>query len=89
MPARGGLVIGGLAGIFYGVQLVSSIARAKRNYKDTMAAGLATGMVFGIARARCAVAPCGYHRTKSCLPRVPMTIPHSVNQLTRRLSAAA
>ena len=49
---RGGLVIGGLAGVFYGVQLLSSVARAKRDYKDTMAAGLATGMVFGVACAR-------------------------------------
>ena len=45
-------MIGGLAGVFYGVQLLSSVARAKRDYKDTMAAGLATGMVFGVARAR-------------------------------------
>ena len=57
MPSRGGLVIGGLAGTFYGVQLLSSIARAKRDYKDTMAAGLATGMVFGIARAQRVMAP--------------------------------
>ena len=49
---RGGLVIGGLAGVFYGVQMLSSVARAKRDYKDTMAAGLATGMVFGVACAR-------------------------------------
>jgi hypothetical protein len=61
VPSRGGLVIGGLAGIFYGVQLISSIARARRDYKDTMAAGLATGMVFGIARARCDIAPCVSH----------------------------
>ena len=38
--------------MFYGVQLLSSVARAKRDYKDTMAAGLATGMVFGVACAR-------------------------------------
>ena len=57
--SRGGLVIGGLAGTFYGAQLLSSIARAKRDYKDTMAAGLATGMVFGIARAQLRMTPSG------------------------------
>ncbi len=61
---RGGLVIGGLAGVFYGVQLLSSVARAKRDYKDTMAAGLATGMVFGVA---CATFSLPYlHRTQHC-----------------------
>ena len=48
---RGGLLFGGLAGVFYGVQLLSSIARARRDYQDTMAAGLATGVVFGAACA--------------------------------------
>ena len=43
--------MGGLAGVFYGVQLLSSIARDRRDYRDTMAAGLATGVVFGVARA--------------------------------------
>ena len=52
MCRRGGLVIGGLAGVFYGVQLLSSVARARRDYKDTIAAGLATGMVFGVACAQ-------------------------------------
>lgn len=51
---RGGLLLGGLAGVYYSVQLLSSIARAKRDYRDTMAAALATGIVFGAARAhRC------------------------------------
>ena len=43
--------MGGLAGVFYGVQLLSSIARDKRDYRDTIAAGLATGLVFGVACA--------------------------------------
>lgn len=73
--------MGGLAGVFYSVQLLSSIARARRDYQDTMAAGLATGVVFGAARAP--QSPGG-----SCLPdihhlmrlgRVGMCVPGHVH----------
>lgn len=52
--------MGGLAGVFYGVQLLSSIARDKRDYRDTIAAGLATGLVFGVACAYSCCVMTGY-----------------------------
>ncbi len=44
---RGGLRFGALAGLFYAVQQVSSIARAKKGLQDIIVAGTATGAVFG------------------------------------------
>ncbi len=47
MVHRGGLRFGALAGLFYAVQQVSSIARAKKGLQDIIVAGTATGAVFG------------------------------------------
>lgn len=44
---RGGLRFGALAGLFYAVQQVSSIARAEKGLQDIIVAGTATGAVFG------------------------------------------
>ena len=44
---RGGLRFGALAGLFYAVQQISSIARAERGLPDTVAGGTAAGAVFG------------------------------------------
>ncbi len=49
MRFRGGAVVGGLASVFYGTQILSSIARnGQRDHQDIMAAGLTTGGVFGL-----------------------------------------
>lgn len=45
---RGGATFGGLAAIFYGTQIMSSIARGQRDHRDIMAAGLTTGAAFGV-----------------------------------------
>lgn len=45
--ARGGLRFGALAGLFYAVQQVSSIARAEKGLQDVVTAGAATGALFG------------------------------------------
>lgn len=47
MACRGGLRFGALAGLFYAVQQVSSIARAEKGLQDIVTAGTATGAVFG------------------------------------------
>lgn len=44
---RGGLRFGALAGLFYAVQQISSIARAEKGLPDTVAGGTAAGAVFG------------------------------------------
>ncbi|CAL8462070.1 g1601 [Coccomyxa elongata] len=44
---RGGLRFGALTGLFFGVQLLSSIARNKRDMQDTVNAALVTGGLFG------------------------------------------
>lgn len=44
---RGGLKFGMLAGLFYAVQQVSSVARAEKGLQDIVVAGTATGAVFG------------------------------------------
>ena len=49
---RGGLRFGALAGLFYAVQQVSSIARAEKGLQDIIVAGTATGAVFGATGER-------------------------------------
>lgn len=44
---RGGLRFGALTGLFFGVQLLSSIARDKRDMQDSINAALVTGGLFG------------------------------------------
>ena len=44
---RGGLRFGGLTGLFYGVQMISSIARNRRDMQDTIWAALLAGAVMG------------------------------------------
>ena len=44
---RGGLRFGTLAGTFYAVQQLSSIARAERSAVDLAVAGTVTGAIFG------------------------------------------
>lgn len=44
---RGGLRFGALTGLFFGVQLLSSIARDRRDMQDTVNAALVTGGLFG------------------------------------------
>lgn len=46
-PGRGGLRFGGLTGLFYSVQLTSSIARNRRDMQDTVLAALVAGAVMG------------------------------------------
>lgn len=46
-PGRGGLRFGGLTGLFYGVQMASSIARNRRDMQDTIFAALVAGAVMG------------------------------------------
>lgn len=70
MACRGGLRFGALAGLFYAVQQVSSIARAEKGLQDIVTAGTATGAVFGAtgntlldsfvrqAQAACFYSPC-------------------------------
>ena len=49
---RGGLRFGALTGLFYGVQLLSSVARNRRDMQDTIYAALVTGGVLGATSAR-------------------------------------
>ena len=49
---RGGLRFGALTGLFYGIQLLSSTARNRRDMADTIYAALATGAVMGTFSAR-------------------------------------
>jgi hypothetical protein len=44
---RGGAIVGGLAGVFYAAQLMHSIFKGERTYRDTMVGGMATGVAFG------------------------------------------
>ncbi|KAK9906560.1 hypothetical protein WJX75_004165 [Coccomyxa subellipsoidea] len=44
---KGGLRFGALTGLFFGVQLLSSIARDRRDMQDTVNAALVTGGLFG------------------------------------------
>ena len=44
---RGGAMVGGLFAVFHAVQLGSSIFHGQRSYRDTVAAGMATGAAFG------------------------------------------
>ena len=44
---RGGLRFGGLTGLFYGVQMISSIAHNRRDMQDTIWAALVAGAVMG------------------------------------------
>ncbi len=44
---RGGLRFGGLTGLFHGVQMISSIARNRRDMQDTIWAALVAGAVMG------------------------------------------
>ena len=46
---RGGLRFGGLTGLFYGVQMTSSIARNRRDMQDTILAALVAGAVMGFS----------------------------------------
>lgn len=46
---RGALRFGGLTGLFYGVQMTSSIARNRRDMQDTILAALVAGAVMGIS----------------------------------------
>ena len=48
---RGGLRFGALTGLFYGVQLLSSVARNKRDMQDTIYGALITGGVLGATSA--------------------------------------
>jgi hypothetical protein len=50
-PGRGGLRFGGLTGLFYGVQMASSIARNRRDMHDTIFAALVAGAVMGTSGA--------------------------------------
>ena len=50
-PGRGGLRFGGLTGLFYGVQMASSIARNRRDMQDTIFAALVSGAVMGTSGA--------------------------------------
>ena len=50
-PGRGGLRFGGLTGLFYGVQMASSIARNRRDMQDTIFAALVAGAVMGTSGA--------------------------------------
>ena len=45
---RGGLRFGALTGLFYGIQLLSSTARNRRDMADTIYAALATGAAMGM-----------------------------------------
>ncbi len=40
-------MVGGLFAVFHAVQLCSSIFHGQRSYRDTVAAGMATGAAFG------------------------------------------
>ena len=46
---RGGLRFGALTGLFYGVQMTSSIARNRRDMQDTILAALVAGAVMGFS----------------------------------------
>ena len=48
--SRGGLKVGALAGLFYGVQGLSAIARDQSSLSDTVLAATVTGGVFGSFR---------------------------------------
>lgn len=52
LHCRGGVTIGGLAAVFYTTQILSSIARARKDHRDVMAAGLATGAAAGLFSER-------------------------------------
>jgi hypothetical protein len=62
---RGGVTIGGLAAVFYTTQILSSIARARKDHRDVMAAGLATGAAAGLFSEWCllqlAACKCAWH----------------------------
>ena len=53
LHCRGGVTIGGLAAVFYTTQILSSIARARKDHRDVMAAGLATGAAAGLFSEWC------------------------------------
>ena len=57
-PGRGGLRFGGLTGLFYGVQMASSIARNRRDMQDTIFAALVAGAVMGTSGVRRRALPC-------------------------------
>ena len=44
---RGGLRFGSLAAVYYGVQGLMGVARAKEDLRNTVAAGLTSGCLFG------------------------------------------
>ena len=44
---RGGLRFGSLAAVYYGVQGLTGVARAKEDLRNTIAAGLTSGCLFG------------------------------------------
>ena len=48
---RGGLRFGGLTGLFYGVQMISSVARNRRDMQDTILAALVAGAFMGVTGA--------------------------------------
>jgi hypothetical protein len=56
---RGGLHFGGLAAVFYAVQMLSGVYRGRRDFLDSAHGGLAAGAVFGVScelpRQRCNV----------------------------------
>ena len=47
------MTIGGLAAIFYTTEILSTIARGRRDHRDVMAAGLATGGTAGLFSEAC------------------------------------
>ncbi|KAL4437449.1 hypothetical protein ABPG75_004588 [Micractinium tetrahymenae] len=54
---RGGLHFGGLAAVFYGVQMLSGVYRGRRDFLDAAHGGLAAGAVFGYSLHRSVKAP--------------------------------
>ncbi|KAL4421905.1 hypothetical protein ABPG77_005189 [Micractinium sp. CCAP 211/92] len=49
---RGGLHFGGLAAVFYGVQMLSGVYRGRRDFLDAAHGGLAAGAAFGYSLHR-------------------------------------
>ncbi|KAI3429883.1 hypothetical protein D9Q98_010194 [Chlorella vulgaris] len=49
---RGGLHFGGLAAVFYAVQMLSGVYRGRRDFLDSAHGGLAAGAVFGVSLHR-------------------------------------